>query len=164
MKNKILTLFLTATLAAAALLLACGKEKENLDTAEGTVVSILGSCLGNEMIISIRSGANIGANESADGEKHFIVNDDTLFQYKNVIAVPLQFDEYGNSRYNTNGELIKKGDVIGFSFRDCQAGDSSYFHVQDPCVALWGAPSNIQKYIITDIQYINNCCGVRRRG
>ncbi|KWW26919.1 MAG: hypothetical protein AUK63_2478 [bacterium P3] len=28
MKNKILTLFLTATLAAAALLLACGKEKE----------------------------------------------------------------------------------------------------------------------------------------
>ena len=153
-KYKIMPMLAIVILLAAGIVLFAGCEKDGKNIKiNGKVVAILDGCVGNEMIITAMNNSHIGSNHDTYGNKYFIIGNDTVFTYNNVIAVPLPIDSKGVARYywnNTRLSSISVNDEITFVCRQIVNSDSCFVNNQ-PCLAIWGSPSNIDRYVITRI-------------
>ncbi len=149
----------TLLLAAALVcLLAAGCERESSLTLKGEIVAILDPCIGNEIIVSVSNRPSIGAFSDGGGLSHFVVEGDTLFAYDNVIAIPLQYDENGQLRYSMENDslpIMEQGDIVEFECRRASEADTSQFIYSGICSAIYGPPSNIDRYVVTEITFLN---------
>ncbi|MBP5758927.1 MAG: hypothetical protein J6W45_05955 [Bacteroidales bacterium] len=119
----------------------------------GKVLALMGVCQGNEMIISVTSDSTLGSYCDLDNERYYLFGGDTIFVYDNVIAVPLPMDEQGQCRYTWNDTSltsIKPMDELEFVCRKATVSDSCYIR-QQPCLAIYGMPTNIDRYVIKHI-------------
>ena len=152
MKKNFKYLFLLILIFNIFVLTCC--QRPERETIKGTIVAILGPCIGSEMIVSVSNDINIGSNNDILGRDCFMMGEDTVFEYKNVIAVPLYIDSDGNPRYIYNGRPLKSmrvGDYIEFEYRCLSQEDSSLFINTQPCLEIFGPPSNIQRFVISRI-------------
>lgn len=143
------------TLIISSFLSGCNRSADYV--LKGEVIAVLNPCIGNELIISIVNNADIGTNNDCDNNRFFVVASDTLFEYSNVVAVPLPFGGDGQPRYFWRNKAIniQKGDYIEFEYRMPSEKDSLLFFNSEPCLASYAPPSNIRRLVITKIIKFN---------
>ena len=132
-------------------------QNEDPDIIKGHVVALLGDCIGNMMIISVKNDTVIGTNQDLYGNNCFRIYDDTLFVYDNVIGLPLPFNFYNNEyRYLYNGDTLRSIDENDYFEFKCQPIDaeeySLLFETPAICPADLDGPSNMNLFKITEIK------------
>lgn len=149
----ILVLFL-----CASLLQSCDRHTDSL--LKGEIVAVLDECSGNEIIVSVSNNPKIGTYEDAYGNQFYIINiNDTIFEYNNVVAIPLHIDSEGVYRYSWHNKPLKnvrKGDYIEFEYRLLTEEDTMLYSSIQPCLTIYGPPSNIYRLAVNKIVKFNH--------
>ena len=157
MKRKRFLQILTIFSLVSSLVSGCDRHTDNV--LKGEVVAILGPCTGNEIIVSVSNDQEIGSNADIYGGRYFKINDDTIFEYDNVVAIPLPVDSEGLYRYywrNNAIKTIKKGDYLEFEYRLLNTDDSTLYAHNQPCMTVYAPPTNINRLVAKKIIKFNN--------
>lgn len=156
MKKRRLLQGLTILSLVSSLISSCDRHTDNI--LKGEVVAVLGPCTGNEIIVSVANNPEIGSNADIYGNRYFKINNDTIFEYDNVVAIPLYVDSEWQYRYHWRNKAIKKikiGDCLEFEYRLLNTGDSTLYVHDQPCMAVFGPPSNINRLAVKRIIKFN---------
>ncbi len=156
MKRKRILQVLTILSLISSFFLSCDRRIDNI--LKGEVVAILDPCMGNEIIVSVSNNPEIGSNADIYGNRYFKISNDTIFEYDNVVAIPLYVDSDGRYRYywrNKAIKTIKKGDYLEFEYRLLNASDTTLYVHNQSCLAVYGPPSNINRLGVKRITKFN---------